>query len=78
MSSRRSGKVYIYFLTYPGVHEDEVHLAEGEDHLENGIDTPEHLVTRGIPGDLEEAAQLHAVVDHGAQPEAYKEVEALQ
>ena len=57
--------------TYPGVHEHKVHLAEGEDHLEYRVDPPEDLVTGRVPGDLVEAAQLHAVVDHGAETERY-------
>ena len=30
-------------LSHPGIHEDEVHLAKGEDHLEDGVDAPQHL-----------------------------------
>ena len=58
--------------TYPRVHEDEVHLTEGEHHLEDGIDPAKDLVARRVPGDLEEGAQLEAAIDHGAQAEGCK------
>ena len=58
-------------VTYPSVHEDEVHLAEGEDHLQDGVDAPEHLVAGGVPRDLEEGPQLQPVVDHGAKTEGW-------
>ena len=56
-------------VTYPCVHEDEVHLAEGEDHLQDGVDAPKHLVAGGVPRDLEEGPELQSVVDHGAKTE---------
>ena len=57
-------------LSHPCVHEHEVHLAEGEDGLQDRVDPPQHLVAVRPPGDLEEAAELHAVVDEGAQAES--------
>ena len=57
-------------VTYPCVHEDEVHLAEGEDHLQDGVDAPEHLVAGGVPRDLEEGSKFESVVDHCAKTEA--------
>ncbi len=53
----------------PCVHEDKVHLAEGEDRLQDGVDAPQDLVAGGVPGNLEEAAKLHAVVDHRPKTE---------
>lgn len=32
--------------THPSIHEDKVHLHEGEDHLQYRIDTLEDLVAR--------------------------------
>ena len=59
----------IFLSPHPCVHEDEVELAEGEDHLEDGVDAPEHLVARRVPGNLEERPQLHPVVHHRPQAE---------
>ena len=52
-----------------GVHEDEVHLTEGEQRLQDGVDAAQHLEALRVPRDLEEVAQLHAVVDDGAEAE---------
>ena len=54
-------------VTHPGVHEDKVHLHEGENHLEQRVHSTQDLVALGGEGDLEEGAQLQSSVDHGAQ-----------
>ena len=60
-------------LTHPGVHEDEIHLREGEDELEDGVHPPDSLVARRIPGNLKPRAELQSNVDHGAQAERWRE-----
>lgn len=57
--------------TYPCIHEDEVHLHEGEDHLEQRIDAAQDLVAGRRERNLEEGAQLQARVDHRAQAKGY-------
>ena len=34
------------FFPYPGLHEDEVHLGEGEDHLQDWVHSPDSLLTK--------------------------------
>ncbi len=50
--------------TDPCVHEDEVELAEGEDHLEDGVDAAHDLVAGRVPRDLEERRHLQPHVRH--------------
>lgn len=59
--------VDVLCIHYPGIHEDEIHLAEGEDHLQDGIDAPQNLVARRVPWDLKECPQLKPTVYHGSQ-----------
>lgn len=54
----------------PGIHEDKVHLAEGEHHLQDGVDSSQNLIARRVPWDFEEIAQFHSVVNHTTQPES--------
>lgn len=61
-----------FFSTYPRVHEDEVHLHEGEDHLQNWIHALENLVTRRCGWHLEERAEFQTVVDHCTQAKSCK------
>ena len=56
-------------LTHPGVHEDEIHLREGEDELEDRVDSPDCLVAGRVPGNLKPRPEFQPDVDHGAQPE---------
>jgi len=42
-------------------------LAEGEDHLEDGVDPAQDLIAGRVPRNLEEGSKLKAVVDHRAQ-----------
>jgi hypothetical protein len=49
-------------------------LAESKDHLENRVDSSQHLVARRVPGDLEKGSQLEAIVNHGAEAKSCKEV----
>lgn len=55
--------------THPGVHEDEIHLRESEDELEDRVDSSDCLVARGVPGNLEPRPEFQSDVDHGAEPE---------
>ena len=55
--------------THPGVHEDEIHLREREDELEDRVDSSDCLVARGVPGNLEPRPELQSDVDHCTQPE---------
>ncbi|CAN7946662.1 unnamed protein product [Ixodes pacificus] len=55
----------------PGVHEDEVHLSEGEGHLEHGIDAQEHAVARRRRGNFEERPELQAIVNHRPEAKGY-------
>ena len=65
-------KLDIPLRPYPCIHEHEVQLAEAEDHLQYRVDTPEHLVARGVPRDLKERTELHSVVHHRAETEGWK------
>lgn len=57
-------------FTYPRVHEDEVHLHEGENHLENWIHALEDLVAGRRGRHLEEGAEFQTVVDHCTEAES--------
>ena len=49
--SRHEGSLYFANrLAHPGVHEDEVHLGEGEDDLEHRVDPPDRLEDGRIQG----------------------------
>ena len=56
---------------HPRVHEDEVHLREGKDELEDRIDTSHGLIARRVPGNLEPRPELQTDVDHGAQAKCW-------
>ena len=56
---------YHCLFTYPCVHEDKVHLAEGEDHLQNRIDAPQDLIAGRSPRNFEKGSKFHAIIDHG-------------
>ena len=64
------GRVFWVVESYPCIHEDKVHLAECEDHLEDRVDAPQDLVAGGVPRDLEEGSKFESVVDHCAKTEA--------
>ena len=53
--------------TYSCIHEDEVHLAECEDHLEDGVDSSKYLIAWRVPGYFKEGAQLQSIVNHCAK-----------
>jgi hypothetical protein len=44
--------------TVPGVHEEEVHLHEGEDHVEDGVDAREQVPGAALLRNLEEVDEL--------------------
>lgn len=62
---------------YSGVHEDEVHLHEREDHLQHRVHAPEDHVARRRERYFEEGAELQSVVDHRAQTESYTNTNGL-
>lgn len=64
------GAMDVWDAAYPGVHEDEVHLHEGEDELSDRVDSPEDHVTWRVRVDLQEHSELQSVVDHRAQAES--------
>lgn len=53
--------------THPSIHKDEVHLHEGEDQLEDWVDTSQDLVAWWCHWDLKEHTKLQSIVDHGPQ-----------
>lgn len=57
-------------VSHPWVHEDEIHLHEGEDHLQQRVDAFQDLMAWRSQGDFEEAAKLESNVDHRAQTES--------
>jgi hypothetical protein len=63
--------------TYPWVHEDEVHLHECEDHLQNRIDAPQDLVTWWCKWDLKKCPTLQPIVDHGSQSKCWNSTQML-
>lgn len=40
--------------TYSGIHKDEIHLHEGKDHLQQGVDANQNVMTWRIEGYFEE------------------------
>jgi hypothetical protein len=42
----------------PGVHEEEVHLHEGEDHVEYGVDAREQVPGAALLRNLEKVHEL--------------------
>lgn len=52
--------------TYSRVHENEVHLHEGENHLQKWIDTSQNLMARRSNWSLEECSKFQANVDQGS------------
>lgn len=57
--------------TYPRIQENEIHLHEAEDHLQQRINTDEDVVAWRIKGNLKEGAELQADINHGAQTKSY-------
>ncbi len=45
-------------IPVPGVHEEEVHLHEGEDHVEDGVDAREQVPGAALLRNLEEVDEL--------------------
>ena len=62
--------------TYPGVHEDEVHLHESEGGLQARVDRHQNLPALRVLRDLEEGAQLQPVVHHGTEAERWQRTNA--
>lgn len=58
-------------MTYPRIHENEIHLHKGEDHLQQGVDAAQNHVAGRVKGNFEKHPKLQPVVDHGAQSESY-------
>lgn len=50
--------------THSRVHEDEVHLHEGENHLQKWIDAAQNLVTWRANWDFKERTELQTDVNH--------------
>lgn len=57
--------------TYPGIKEDEVHLHEAEDHLQQWINSDQDMMAGRIERYLKERAEFQANVDHRPQAEGY-------
>lgn len=58
---------YSIYEPHPGVHEDEVHLHEGEHELGDGVDSAEDHVARRVQRNLQEYAEFESVVNHCAE-----------
>ena len=50
----------------PGVHEEEVHLHEGEDHVEDRVDAREQVPGAALLRNLEEVHELWTKDDPGS------------
>lgn len=58
--------------TYPGIHENKVHLHKSENHLQNWIDTAQNHVARRVEGYFKKYTKLQTVVDHRTQTKRCK------
>lgn len=54
-------------LTYPRIHEDEIHLHKSENHLQYWIDAFQDKIAWRSQGQLEKGPKLQAIVDHGTE-----------
>lgn len=56
--------------TYASVHENEIHLHEGENHLQQWIDAAQNLMAWRSEWNLEECTDFQSNIDHCAQAES--------
>ena len=71
INERRGYGCAIAALTYPCRDEDEIHLEEGEDGVQDGIGSALQREARRIGRHLHEGAKLEAVVDERTQTKCY-------
>lgn len=57
--------------TYSCIHENEVHLHKGKDHLEQWIYSAQNLMAWRIKRYFKERSKLQANVNHCAQTKSY-------
>ena len=55
---------------YPGGNEDEIHLEEDENGVQNRIETSQHGETRRVWRHFQKSAKFKSVVNHRSQSES--------